>query len=73
MIPAGVTRPNRGVPPPHPGNTAGVKRSAGDALTCGKSAIAGAAGVGGRATVDRTVFSELEIGSDGAVLKRARR
>jgi hypothetical protein len=44
---------------------AGVKRSTHYILTCSKPAIVGSPGVSGRAMVDRTVSSELEIGSDG--------
>ena len=73
VIPAGVTRPNRSVPPPHPAQTAGVKRSAGDAFTSGKAMVTLAPGDGERATRDRTVLGELEVGSDGAVLKKVRR
>jgi len=72
VIPAGVTRPNRSVPPPPPGKV-GVKRSAEEAFASSKAAITGVPGVGGKATADRTVFGELEVGSDGAVLKRVRR
>ena len=35
VLPTGVTRPNRSASPPHPGHTAGMKRSAEYALTCG--------------------------------------
>ena len=65
----GVTRPNMSVPSPPPGHMAGVKRSVEYALTCGKTLIT--AGVSGRRTVDRTVSGEVEVGADGAVLKRA--
>jgi len=73
VIPAGVGRPNRSGPPPHPGHTAGVKRSAEDAFTSGESMVTGVPGVGGKAMVDRTVLGALEVGFDGAVLKRVRR
>jgi hypothetical protein len=66
-----VTRPSRSVPPPHPGYMAGMKRSAEYVLTCGKPVITVAPGVSGRRTVDGTVSGEVEIGSDGTVLKRA--
>ena len=72
VIPAGVTRPNRSVPPVHPGK-GGVKRSAEEAFASSKAAITGVPGAGGKATADRPVFGELEVGSDGAVLKRVRR
>jgi len=65
VISAGVTRPNRNVPPVHLGK-AGVKRST-------EEAFAEVPGVGGKATADRTVLGELEVGSDGAVFKRVRR
>ena len=64
-----MTRPNRSVP--HPGHTAGVKRSAEYALTCGKPVVTGAPGVSGRRAMDRTVSGEVEIRSDGALLKRS--
>jgi len=73
VIPAGVARPNRSGPPPHPSHTAGVKRSAGDAFTSGKPMVTWAPGVGGNPMMDRTVLGALEVGSDGAVLKRVRR
>jgi len=73
VIPAGVARPNRSGPPPHPGHTAGVKRSAGDAFTSDKLPVTGAPGIGEKATMDRTVLSALAVGFDGAVLKRVRR
>ena len=73
VIPAGVTRPNRSVPPAHPGNTVGVKRSAEEAFVASKTVVTGVPGISGKATMDRTVFGELELGSDGAVLKRVRR
>jgi len=73
VIPAGVARPNRSGPPPHPSHTASFKRSAGDAFTSGKPTVTGAPGVGGKATMDRTVLGALEVGSDGAVLERVRR
>ena len=72
VIPTGVTRPNRSVPPVHPGKV-GVKCSAEEAFASSKAAITGVPVVGGKATADRTVFGELEFGSDGAVLKRVRR
>ena len=68
-----MTRPNTSGPPPHPGHTAAVKRSAGDALTSGKPMATGAPGVGGKAMMDRTVLGALEVGSGGVVLKRVRR
>ena len=46
VIPVGVTKPNRSVPPPDLGHTASVKRSADDALTCDKPAIVRAPEVG---------------------------
>ena len=68
-----MTRPNRSVPPVHLGKV-GVKLSAEEAFASSKAAITGAPGVGGKAkaTADRTVFGELEVGSDGAGLKRVR-
>ena len=73
VIPAGVTRPNRSVPPAHPGRTAGVKRSAEEAFVSGKPVVAGVPGIGGKATAGRTVLGELELGPGGAVVKRVRR
>ena len=73
MIPAGVTRPNRSVPPANPGHTVGVKRSAEEAFAPSKSATTGLPGVGGKAMMNRTVLGALEVDSDGAVLKRVRR
>ena len=73
VIPAGVTRPNRSVPPVHPGHTVGVKRNAEEAFASSKAAVTGAPGVGGKATTNRTVLGELELGSGGTVLKRVRR
>ena len=73
VIPAGVTRPNRSVPPAHPGRTVGVKRSAEEAFVTSKTVVTVVPGVSGKATMDRTVFGELELGSGGAVLKRVRR
>jgi hypothetical protein len=75
VFPAGVTKPNRSVPPPHPGHMAGVKRSAGEAFAPGKTVTNGptGAGVGGVAARDRTVLGALEVGPDGAVFKRVRR
>ena len=73
VIPAGVTRPNRSVPPAHPGHTAGVKRRAEEAFVPSKAGVSGAPGIGGKATTDRTVLGELELGPGGAVLKRVRR
>ena len=73
VIPAGVTRPNRSVPPAHPSRTVGVKRSAEEAFVTSKTVVTGVPGIGGKATMDRAVFGELELASDGAVLKRVRR
>jgi len=63
-----VTRPNRSVPPVHLGKV-GVKRSAEEVFAPNKAAIIGVFGVGAKvkATADRTVSGELEVGSDGAV------
>jgi len=69
-IKVGVTRPTRNVPFPH-ADKVGVKRSAEEAFASGKAAITAVPGVGGKA--DWPVFGELEVGSDGAVLKRVRR
>ena len=44
VIPAGVTRPNRSVPPVHPGKV-GVKHSAEEAFPSNKAAITGVPGV----------------------------
>ena len=73
VIPAGVTRPNRSVPPAHPGHKVGVKRSAEEAFVTSKTVMSGVPEIGGKAMTDRTVFGELELGSGGAVLKRVRR
>ena len=73
VIPAGVTKPNKRVPPPHAAHTAGVKRSAGDAFTSGQVMVTPTARVGERATMDRTLLREVEVGSNGDVLKRVRR
>ena len=67
-----MTRPTRSVPPPHAGKV-GVKRSAEEAFASSEAVITRVPGVGGQATADRTVLGELEVGSDGAVLKRGRR
>ena len=58
--------------PPHPAQIAGAKRSAGNAFTSGRVVVTAAARVAERATVDQTVLRELEVGSNGAVLKRVR-
>ena len=73
VIPAGVTRPNRSGPPAHPGHTAGVKRRAEEAFVSSKAVVTGIPGIGGKATTDRTVLGELELGLGGAVVKRVRR
>ena len=68
----GDQRPNKRVPPPHLAHTAGVKRSAGLAFTSGQVMVTPAARVGERATMNRIVLREVEVDSDGAVLKRVR-
>ena len=73
VILAGVTRPNRSVPPAHLGRTVAVKRSAEEAFLTSKTVVTVVPGISGKATMDRTVFGELELGSDGAVLKRVQR
>jgi hypothetical protein len=68
-----VTRPNRSVPPVHPGKVGVKKRSAEEAFAPSKAEMTGVPGAGGKAMADRTVLGELEVGSDGAALKRVRR
>ena len=73
VIPARVTRPNRSVPPAHPGHPVGVKCSTEEAFASSKAEVTGDPGVGGKATTNRIVLGELELGSGGTVLKRVRR
>jgi hypothetical protein len=65
-----VNRPNRGVSPVHPGKVGVKKRGAAEAFISSKAPVTRVGGVGGKATADQTVLGELDVGSDGAVLKR---
>jgi hypothetical protein len=65
-----MTIPKRSVPPAPPGHTVGMKRSTEEVFVSSKAAMVGVGGVGGKATIERTVLGELEVGSDGAVLKK---
>jgi hypothetical protein len=68
-----MTRPNRSVPPVHPGKIGVRKRSAEKALASSQAAMTGVPGGGGMATAGRTVLGELGVGTDGTALKRVRR